>query len=234
MFGFIGTLFNTFLFIPIFNFLIWLYGLVGSFGFAIIILTVLIRLMLYPLNDKSLKAQKEVQEIQPLVKEIQVKYKEDSQKQAEELLKLYKEKKFNPFSGFLYIFLQIPIIIALFQVIKRIADPETNLIEYVYPFINFSGTIDPIFFQMNLSEPNSPFAFIVAMTQLLQVKLMQPKEVSEKNEAEKMQSMIQKQMMFILPIFTFIILSKLPSAIGIYWMIITIVTIIQQKIILKK
>ena len=90
MFGFIGDLFNTFLYTPLFNILIWLYTVLQNFGLAVLLLTILIRMLLYPLNNKALKSQKEIQKIQPLIKEIQEKYKENPQKQAEELLALYK------------------------------------------------------------------------------------------------------------------------------------------------
>lgn len=235
MFEFVGTIFNIFLYQPIFNFLIWLYIILGSFGLAVLILTVIIRLILCPLNNKSLKSQKEIQEIQPLVKEIQTKYKTDTQKQAEELLRLYREKGFNPFAGFWYILLQIPIVIAIYQVIKNIAS-GIDIAKNLYPFINFSGSIEPMFLGMNLSEPHIVFAMIVALSQFLQIRTMQPKEKKEINDmdqTERLQSMMQKQMMIIFPILTFFILTQLPSALGLYWLVITIFTIIQQKIILK-
>jgi len=93
-----------------------------------------------------------------------------------------------------------------------------------------------MFLGMNLSEPHVVFAMIVALSQFLQIRTMQPKEKKEINDmdqTERLQSMMQKQMMIIFPILTFFILTQLPSALGLYWLVITIFTIIQQKIILK-
>ena len=236
MFEFIGIIFDTILYQPILNFLLWLYISIGSFGVAVLILTILLRLALWPLNNKSLKSQKELQEIQPIIKEIQNKYKTDSQKQAEELMKVYKEKGFNPFAGIWYMLLQIPIIIALYRVIMNIAS-GTDIHSMLYSFINFSGTIEPMFLGINLSEPNIAFAVIVAAAQFYQLKTTQPKQQpkpkEEMDQTEKMQNIMQKQMLFLFPIFTLFILAYLPSALGLYWFVITIFSIVQQKIILK-
>ena len=94
-----------------------------------------------------------------------------------------------------------------------------------------------MFLGMDLTEPHILFALIVAVFQFIQMRTMQQPKQEEKKElgdAEKMQNMMQKQMGLILPVITFFILSKLPSAIGLYWLVATVVTIIQQKIILKK
>ncbi|MDD3032765.1 MAG: YidC/Oxa1 family membrane protein insertase [Candidatus Pacebacteria bacterium] len=236
MFEFIGIIFNLVLYQPILNFLLWLYLTIGSFGVAVLILTILIRLALWPLNNKSLKSQKELQEIQPLIKEIQTKHKDDSQKQAEELMKIYKEKGFNPFAGIWYMLLQIPIIIALYRVIMNIAS-GTDIQNMLYSFVNFSGTIEPMFLGINLSESNLVFAIIVAAAQFYQLKTTQIKQPTkpkeEMDQTEKMQNMMQKQMLILFPIFTLFILAYLPSALGLYWLVITIFSIIQQKIILK-
>ena len=107
----------------------------------------------------------------------------------------------------------------------------------LYSFVNFSGEIQPMFLGMDLTEPHILFALIVAVFQFIQMRTMQQPKQEEKKElgdAEKMQNMMQKQMGLILPVITFFILSKLPSAIGLYWLVATVVTIIQQKIILKK
>lgn len=237
MFGFIGEIFNIVLYQPILNFLIWLYVVIGSFGFAVIALTAIIRTLMLPLNAKAIKSQKEAQEIQPLMKEIQEKYKDNKEKQATELMNLYKEKNFNPFASFWVLLLQIPIILALYQVINNTAkgDELTSL----YPFVSNPGTIDFIFLGfINLAEPNIILAVVVAIFQFIQIKTMQPKEdeskkIVKEDQMAKMSKMMQKQMMIFIPIFTLFILTQLPSALGIYWLVITIFTIVQQKIILK-
>jgi len=95
-------LFNIFLYQPMLNILIWLYGLIGNFGVAIIILTLGLKAILHPINKKSIESQKVMTEIQPKMKAIQKKYKNNQQKQAEELVKLYQQEKFNPFLAQFY------------------------------------------------------------------------------------------------------------------------------------
>jgi len=99
--SFITGLFNTILYRPLLNFLVLLYKYVPGhdFGIAIILLTVIVKLLLYPLGSKAIKSQKNLAEIQPKIKEIQEKYKDDKEKQTRALMEFYKEAKVNPFSG---------------------------------------------------------------------------------------------------------------------------------------
>jgi len=236
MFEFIAQIFNIVLYEPILNFLIWLYNTIGSFGIAVIILTVIIRICLIPLNAKSLKSQKEMQEIQPLIKKIQEKYKDNREKQAQEMMKIYKEKGFNPFAGIWVLLIQLPIILALYRVIRNTANGME--MSSLYSFVADPGTINFMFIGVNLAAPNTVLAIIVAVAQFFQIKTMQTKKEEdikkEPDQTEKIQGMMQKQMQFLFPVITLIILMNLPSALGIYWLIITIFTTVQQKLILNK
>jgi len=91
----------------------------GSYGLAIILFTVFIKLLLLPLSIKQYKSSLKMQEMQPLIQEIQRKYKNDPQKQSEELMNLYKEHNFSPASGCLTSFIQLPIIVSLYYVIRE-------------------------------------------------------------------------------------------------------------------
>lgn len=97
----------------------FLYGITGDYGWAIILLTVVIRLALTPLTVKQTRSMYEMQRIQPKIKELQKKYKDDKEKLQEETLKFYQENKVNPFGGCLPIILQMPILLALFQVLQN-------------------------------------------------------------------------------------------------------------------
>ena len=92
-------------------------GVVGDWGLAIIVLTVLVRLALMPLTIKQTRSMYELQRIQPKIKELQAKYKDDKQKLQEETMKFYQENKINPFGGCLPLILQMPVFIALFRVL---------------------------------------------------------------------------------------------------------------------
>ena len=112
------TIYYALLYQPMLNFLVLIYILTNNFGIAVILLTVLIKWLTNPLNKKAIESQKAMTEIQPRIKEIQKKYKDTPEKQAQEMIALYKEKNFNPFSSIFLLFIQIPIIIALFQIFK--------------------------------------------------------------------------------------------------------------------
>jgi YidC/Oxa1 family membrane protein insertase len=107
--------------------LIWqalefLYQAVGDLGWAIVLLTVLVRLIMIPLTARQTRSMHEMQRIQPKIKEIQKQYKDNKQKQQEELMKFYQENKVNPFGGCLPLLIQMPIFIALFQVLRNLPE----------------------------------------------------------------------------------------------------------------
>ncbi len=114
----IGNIFNLILYQPLLNFLILLYIYLPGhdFGVSVIVLTVVVKLILSPTSIKALRSQKKMAEIQPRLSEIQEKYKEDKEKQSRATMELYKEAKVNPFSGCFPLLIQLPILIALYQV----------------------------------------------------------------------------------------------------------------------
>lgn len=105
----------------IFQILLWIQSYVGDWGMAIIVLTVLIRMLLWPLTAKQVKATYELQKVTPEIKKIQDKYADDKEKQQEELMKFYSEHKVNPFSSCLPMILQMPIFMALYQVLGPVS-----------------------------------------------------------------------------------------------------------------
>jgi len=111
--------------------LLGLYGITGDYGFAIILLTVMFRVALIPLTLKQTRSMYEMQRIQPKIKELQQKYKNDKEKLQEETLKFYQENKVNPFGGCLPMLLQMPIFIALFQVLGGTAEKPGEFMEYL-------------------------------------------------------------------------------------------------------
>lgn len=230
------TIYYALLYQPMLNFLILIYVYTNNFGIAVIILTFLVRLAMNPLNKKALESQKMMSEIQPKLKEIQTKYKSEPEKQAQEMMALYKNKKFNPFSSIFLLLIQIPIIIALFQIFKGGIIIDT---QYIYSFVSLPGTINPYFLGIDLSSPNMILAVIAAIAQFFQAKtgFVKNKKVETKepkDQATQITEMMQKQMVFMLPIVTLFVLSYLPSALGLYWIVTTVMTIYQQKQILKE
>jgi len=233
MTNFFIQIFNTIFYRPLLNLLILFYFLVGDFGVAIILLTVLIRILFYPLTAKSIKSQKTLEGFQQKIKEIQEKYREDKERQAKEMMELYRKEKINPFSGFLPLLIQFPILIALYQVFRKglISEEMTNL----YSFIPQPGQINPFFFKfLDLTKPSLIFALLAGIFQFFQTKMTLPKTKKTKTQLEQFSNLIQKQTLYFIPVFTVLLLWKLPTAISLYWLVTTIFSIIQQYLILKK
>ncbi|PIZ88849.1 MAG: hypothetical protein COX90_02355 [Candidatus Nealsonbacteria bacterium CG_4_10_14_0_2_um_filter_38_17] len=238
--NFLISAFNLILYQPLFNALVLLYEILPGhdFGLAIIILTVLIRLVLYPSSLQSIRSQKAMAEIQPKIQEIQRNYKNDQAKQAQVIMELYRKERISPFSGCLPLLLQLPILIALYQVFWRGFQPE-QLVN-LYSFVPHPGQINPFSLGIvNLSQPNAIFAILSGALQFLQTKMLNPrqKEYSLKpkdNKTSQFSEIMQKEMLYIFPVFTVFILLRLPSAIGLYWIITTLFAIIQQYLVFRK
>jgi len=229
--------FNVILYQPLFNALVFLYQYLPGhdFGVAVIVLTILIRLILYPLMVQSIKSQKTLSELQPKIQEIQSKYKDDKEKQAKAMMELYQKEKINPFGGCLPLLLQLPILIALYQVFWKGLRPEA--MKNLYSFIPNPGTIDPTFFGLiNLGEASLVLALLVGITQFFQTKMVTPKtaKIKKGDQMSQFSGMMQKQMLYFFPIFTVFILWRLPAAIALYWIITALFSIGQQYLIFKK
>ncbi len=231
----ISSLFHTFLYEPLFNALILIYNFLPGhdLGIAVIILTLVIKILTFPLNQRALKYQKIMSKIQPQLKEIQKKYKDDPQEQARQTKELFQREKVNPFSSILPILIQLPVLIALYQVFwKGLWDINSHF----YSFVVRPESLSPIFLGLvDLSKPNSLMAILAALAQFIQSLTMPSQKPSSANQdsQEKMMLMMQKQMNFIFPAMTFFILVKLPSVLALYWLATSVFAIIQQIILNK-
>ena len=243
----LSFIFNDLLYYPLFNLMVFFYNIIpgNDIGIAIIMLTLLVRFVLYPINTKAIKSQKQLQEIQPKMKKVQAKYKNDKEKQAKALMELYQKHKINPMSGCFPILMQFPILIALYWVFLNGFKDES--LSIIYPFISNPGHIDPMFIGfVNLSEMNIVLAFIAGILQYFQTKMImgnkkeekdKEKEEKEKTPEEKTQDFAQsmsKQMIYFMPVLTFVFAMSFPSGLALYWAVTTLFAIVQQYIIIKK
>lgn len=206
--GFFGTLFA-----PIEGFLHFvlemLYSLTeavgfGSYGVAIILLTIVIKMLLYPLTVKQVKSMRAMQELQPQMKKIQEKYKDKPQEMQMKIANLYKDAGVNPLAGCLPLLIQMPILMGMY-----------------YALYNFDyGEVAPTFLWLpSLSEPDPIYVLPVlsALTTFLQQKM---------TTTEMTQQM--KIMMTIMPVFIGWISLQFPSGLVLYWVTMNIVQIMQQ------
>ena len=215
---------------PLFNALVFLYNTVAfhDLGLAIILLTLLIRFILYPLFYKSFKNQLVMQRLQPHIKRIQETHKDDKQQQATKLMELYREHKFNPFSGIFLLILQLPVLIALYQVFLNDFTSDAVL-KSLYSFIVPVSSIQASFFGLiDLAKPSMIVLVLAVVAQFFQAKAALPKP-----SASTPASAMSKQMLFIGPVITFFILLRLPAAIGFYWVITSLFSIFQQFIVTR-
>lgn len=232
------NLFDIVLYQPLFNILIVFYQYLPGrdFGVAVIALTVLIRFLLYPLVAESIRVQKITAQIQPKVKEIQEKFKNDKEKQAMLMMELWRENKVNPLSSFLFLIIQLPILWALYQVFWN--GFKDGALSKLYEFVPNPGTIDPMFFGFaNLSQSYPAFAVAAGILQFVQVKMMMPKIIDDKKQktqTEQFAAMMQTQSLYVFPLITVLIFWGLPSALGLYWIVTSVFSIVQQYFILKK
>ena len=228
--------FNTVLYKPLLNGLILLYEYIPGhdFGIAVIVITLIMRLLLYPSSIRGVRSQKALADLQPKIQEIQKEYKDDKNKQTKLLMELYQKEKINPFSGCLPLLLQLPILIALYQVFLRGLQPE-SLTQSLYSFVPHPGIISFSFLGLiNLAESNIFLAFLAGLLQFYQLKISTAQKGNIKKEATGFSKMMQQQMLYFFPIFTVFIIWKLGSVIGLYWIVSILFSIGEQYIVRKK
>ncbi|OGY40623.1 MAG: hypothetical protein A2Y82_05260 [Candidatus Buchananbacteria bacterium RBG_13_36_9] len=240
--SYLGYIYNLIFYQPLFNALVWLYNTMPGhdIGLAIAALTILIRVILFPLYYKSIKSQRALQQIQPKIDALRKQYKDNQEKMAKELMTLYKTENVNPFSSCLPLLIQLPFLIALYQVF--IHGLNSQSMEMLYYFVSNPGTINTIslgFF--DLLKPNIILAFLAGAAQFWQSKMMitkkppliKGKEIAGSSD-EKMTAIMNKQIVYFMPIFTVIIGISMPAGLTLYWFLTTLLMALQQVWMFKK
>ena len=226
---------------PLTNLLLWIYDVLGHgphmFGLAIILFTVLIKVVTWPLNASQVKGAQAMQELQndKEWQEIQKKYAKDREKLAQEQMRIYKEKGINPFASCLPTLIQFPIIIGLYQsIIRAMAATPLDMLQLartVYPFQNLENIIplNSKFLWMNLGQPESipvlgfalpTLAIVVALTTYVQTKLTMPATTNPNDQTAAMSGMMSIYMPLLLGWFALTFASgshrraSAPAAVG--------------------
>ena len=238
-----AAIFNEILYRPILNFLVFLYNnLPGNdFGVAIIVLTVLVRVVFMPLSVKALRSQKAMSQLQPKIKEIQEKYKNDKAALAQATMLLYKENKVNPVAGCLPLLIQIPVLFALYKAFADVFKPES--LNLLYDFLANPGNIKNISFGFLDLAKNSPILAILAgVLQFFQSKISLGKNMGQKGPqttsgsgsfSEMATSGMGRQMLYFFPVMIIIIGWKLPAGLVLYWAVTTLFSVFEQFYINK-
>jgi len=231
-----ANIFTTIFYQPILNLLVYLYNTVSfhDLGLAIIFLTVVLKLLLWPLGRSAIKSQKSLQDLQPKIDELKKKYT-DKAELSKATMDLYKENKVNPFSSCLPLLIQLPFLIAVYRVFQ---DGVNNKLSYVYSFIVRPESINLISFGfLDLGKPNIPLAILAGLAQFWQAKMMVTKKPAVKTAGSKdegMAAIMNKQMLYFMPAITIFIGISLPGGLTLYWFILTLVTALQQLLTFRK
>ena len=227
---FITVLYNSVIYFPLLNLLVFLYHYIPDVGVVIVLVTLLIRLILAPSFHKSLKSQQAMNALQPKLNELREKHKDNKEAQAKAMMELYKEHKINPLSSCLPLLIQLPILIALYQVFRN---GLGNNLAGLYSFVTRPSHINPFFLHfLDLSKPSIVLGVLAGLAQFWQSKLMMPK--SSGGQQDTTQKIMSMQTTYVLPIISVIIAVKLPAGLPLYWVVTTLFAVGQQYYIMKK
>ena len=247
-----GAIFNSFIYQPLYNLLIFVYNIIPlrDFGVSIVLVTVLIKFLLVPLSKKQIESQKKMQELQPKIKALQEKHKGDKEKQSRALMEFYKENKTNPFSGCLPMIVQLVFLIAIYRVLFNISNAGlmVNAAD-LYSFVSNPGQINKTFFGLidlsstislgSLAIKDVPQIILIvaaAISQYIQTKMLmagQPQKIVSKNEQPDFSQIMSKQMLYLGPLLTLFIGIKFPAGLALYWLASTVFMIAQQHYLAK-
>lgn len=224
-----------------------LFELTGNYGISIILLTILVKLLIFPLSISAFRSQKQTQMIQPKIEELKKKYGKDPQVLNQKVAELYKEAGFNPLSGCLPLLIQMPIIFALFAVLRdpietvfhgdvELAKQATTQVFLWIKDLSAPDTMANILSMDFASKIPGLLPILAAIFTYFQVDLAAPKnkEKDKNNEANKTQEGMTKNMKIIFPIMILMSGTYLSSGVALYWAISTGLQIVQQQLLNKR
>ncbi|MEY3783915.1 MAG: hypothetical protein RLZZ230_237 [Candidatus Parcubacteria bacterium] len=238
-----SSIWHTFFFDPIYNALIFFIKVIpgGDIGLAIIATILLVKTILLPLSIKAVKTQKAMRVIEPILKELKEKHKDDKQGHAEAMMAIYKDAGMNPLANIALIFLQIPIIIALYYAVSKgggVALPDINL-DILYSFISAPTTVTMNFLGLiDITQKSVMLALGAGITQYILVTLTMPPlppavpGAAPDMKADFMRNM-QTQMRYVMPVIIVFISYSISAAIALYFMVSNLVTIAQEYVVRK-
>ncbi len=237
----ISSLWHALVYQPLFNLLILIIGILPghSVGFAIILLTVIVKIALFPLTGKSILAQHAMKELEPHLKDLREKHADDKQALAQKTMELYQEKGVSPFSGCLPMLIQIPIVFGLYWVFfKGLPVVDAKML---YSFVQHPGVLYMQFLSFDLLKKSLVLALLTAFTQYIQARLSLKRQPalpkSEGNKPsfqEDFAKSMQLQMVYVLPVMIGAIAYHLPSAVALYWTTSNILGIGQEFLVSRK
>jgi YidC/Oxa1 family membrane protein insertase len=213
------TIWNLFIYQPLHNALVFLIGIMpsGDVGLAIILLTIVVKLILFPLSQKSIRSQVEMKLIEPDIKKIKETYP-DKAEQQKQTFALYKEKGVNPFSGCLVMLIQLPIIFALYYIFKDFDIHALNLYSFIHEPVKISTNLFGI---LDITKKSLVLALMTGISQFFQMRLTMPKTptvaTGDKSFGANLAQSMNFQMKYILPVFIAFVSYSISAGVALYW-----------------
>lgn len=248
MFGQLGYFFNLIFTFPIFNALVLFYRLFGDFGLSVVVLTIVIKLVLFPLTLQQLRSMKSTQALQPQIAEIKKKYAKDQQAQMMATQALYKEYGINPASGCLPLIPQMFVLYGLYQafdIVLLFKPTKTESLlqhinSYIYPFIPHFATLPNLnldwftfinhawSFPLSQPDPTHILPILAGLMTFIQLRMSQPATSTTAASKGDPTTQTMKTMQYIMPLFTVFIGWTFPAGLALYWTVSSIFQAIQQ------
>jgi YidC/Oxa1 family membrane protein insertase len=247
--GQIGYVFNLIFSFPILNVLMLLDHVFGDLGLSIVIMTLIVRLCLFPLTLKQLRSTKATQAIQPLLADIRKKYP-DQREQYAEMQRLYKEYNINPMAGCLPLLVQMPIIYGLYEAMRIVLTPSgghlsvADLNNLIYPFLPKFQTLPSFnlswftfinphwYISLAQADPTHILPVLAGLATFAQLRMSQARAAQQRsNSGSKQSDMMSQQMQimsFVMPFVTFFIALNFPAGLALYWTTTSIFSMVQQ------
>ena len=229
------NLYNELLYRPLFNLTVFLYNLIpgSDFGLAIIALTILTRLVFLPLTVKTVLSQRDLNKLNPEIKAVKEKYKNDKAAQSAAIMKLYKDRNINPAAGCVPLLIQLPILIALYQAFVAGFKPEN--LNLLYGFIQNPGVINESFIGLiNIAKPNFLMTLAASAVQFIQAKQSLSISKGQNTGMPNEMAALNSQMLYFFPILIIIIGWNLPAGLMLYWITTTALSIAEQVYIKRR
>jgi len=235
----ISNVFHAIVYEPLYNGLVFLIDLIPTHnvGLAVIALTIVVRLILYPSTRNAIISQMKLKELQPEIEDINKTHKDNKEEKARKTLELYRSKKVNPFAPIFPLFFQLPIVITLYYIFASSGLPVINH-DLLYSFVHFPEIVSTNFFSLfDITEKSWPVAVVAGLSQFVQAyvyrrrtdvkALRKPSGTSFQADFERSMNV---QMQYVFPILIIFFAHSFSAAIALYWTTTNLFSIMQELI----
>lgn len=227
---------------PLYNALIFFIGIIPfhNVGVAVILFTLIIKIILFPLSQKSVKTQFEMKRLEPELNAMKEKYKDNKQLQAEKTMQLYKERGINPFSGILLMLIQLPVLMGLYYVFLRGGLPKIDHTT-IYSFTKIPSVVNIYFFGVSIASKSTVFAILAAIAQFFQMQIIMPKAAKKTaaanagpNFKDELSRSMNMQMKYVMPIVIFFIARNFAVVVSLYLITSSLFAVGQELYVKRK